>query len=56
MRFEGARRIYAQDGTTFFVCDQFAGSPKLSDEHEEFIWVSLKMFLIITSALNTKQQ
>jgi 8-oxo-dGTP diphosphatase len=39
MRFEGARRIYAQDGTTFFVCEQFAGSPKLSDEHEEFIWV-----------------
>lgn len=39
MRFEGARRVYAQDGTTFFVCDRFAGSPKLSDEHEEFIWV-----------------
>ena len=39
MRFEGAKRIYSEDGTTFFVCEEFAGKPKLSDEHEEFIWV-----------------
>jgi 8-oxo-dGTP diphosphatase len=39
MRFEKAKRIYAQDKTTFFVCRDFAGEPRLSNEHEEFKWV-----------------
>ena len=42
MTFEEPERIYAQDGTSFFVCHIFDGTPVLSKEHDDFIWINPK--------------
>ena len=42
MTFEDPKRIYSQDGTSFFVCHNFDGTPDLSKEHDDFIWINPK--------------